>query len=132
MSKQRPRANFKGGFMHNNPKYHQWLLDAKQSFIEQWEGKEPLEKVAECSIKMYGANSSSDVDNLVGSVLDALVKAQVIKNDNIGTLSDLHIVHQKSKTPRVEVYLETTDYKALETQWSQGKRSGQIKGVTIE
>lgn len=135
IAKRRPRATIRNGHVqtyHDND-YSDWLNQAKCSFIEQWKDKEPLAKVGECHIKMYGTHDRSDIDNLSGSVLDALVKAGVLKNDNTKVLADLHTVFKKVKeNPRIEIWLETTNFNEVYTQWTQPKSGKQVRGATIE
>ena len=84
MSKERPRS-FSGQsrpYMSRN--YKLWMKDCVAVMQEWWVGP-PLEKTSYVWIEHHGA-ARGDLDNKDGSVFDALVKAGVIKDDNVNVV----------------------------------------------
>lgn len=104
-SKQRPRFN--GRFAYTDKAYRDWLTEAIKQFEAQYDGP-TITKTTYVSIEMYGNSARSDIDNLSGSVLDAMVKAKVIKNDNLTIIDDLRIKWYRSKDPVIEIEISTT------------------------
>lgn len=95
MSKERPRS-FQGQarpYMSRN--YKLWMQDAV-SIIQEWWTGPPLQKVKFLEIEHHGA-ARGDLDNKDGSVMDALVKAGVIKDDNVNVIDDRRSVFCKAK-----------------------------------
>ena len=81
MSKERPRS-FSGQsrpYMSRN--YKLWMKDCVAVMQEWWIGP-PLQKVDFIHIEHHGA-ARGDLDNKTGAVMDALVKANVIIDDNV-------------------------------------------------
>lgn len=99
--KERPRQG--QGRSFTSPKYRQWLTDAQEALRAQWRGRPPLEH-ALFSIEFHG-HARSDVDNLEGAVLDAAVKAGVLRDDRCSRLP-LHLSYwQASSNPMTYLYL---------------------------
>lgn len=67
MPKQRPRFN--GRSAHLSHRYRHWLEDARASMRKQWEGP-PLPLLEDLEVSFHGP-ARSDIDNLLGAVLDA-------------------------------------------------------------
>jgi Holliday junction resolvase RusA-like endonuclease len=87
--KTRPRVTANGTYMP--PKYRQWKEGAILTFRSQY-NLEPLIMVKSVSIELHGKHSRrGDADNISGSVLDALVQAGVIGNDNLMVVPRLSI-----------------------------------------
>jgi len=86
MSKERPRS-FQGQsrpYMSRN--YKLWMKDCVAVMQEWWVGP-PLQKVEHIHIEHHGA-ARGDLDNKTGAVMDALVKAKVIIDDNVTVVDD--------------------------------------------
>ena len=86
MSKERPRS-FQGQsrpYMSRN--YKLWMKDCVAVMQEWWVGP-PLQKVEHIHIEHHGA-ARGDLDNKTGAVMDALVKAKVIIDDNVTVVGD--------------------------------------------
>ena len=86
MSKERPRS-FSGQsrpYMSRN--YKLWMKDCVAVMQEWWVGP-PLQKVEHIHIEHHGA-ARGDLDNKTGAVMDALVKAKVIVDDNVTVVDD--------------------------------------------
>ena len=74
------------------PKYRQWKLGAIAEFRRQWGERSPLPYPVSVSISLRGKHyKGSDLDNLAGSILDALQQAGILKNDNCGHVPSLSI-----------------------------------------
>ena len=97
--KQRPR--FGGGHAYLPSKYRDWKENAIIELLSQSRPIEPISK-AEISIQLYGA-MRGDLDNLAGSVLDALVQARILLDDRLSVVSKLSIAHQPAKIPSCSI-----------------------------
>lgn len=98
--KARPRVTRKGTFMPH--RYRDWktaaIFDFRAQAVELGLTT-PLSGVA-ISIQLVGKHPRrGDLDNIAGSVLDALVQAGVLKDDSISVVSSLAISLQWSKEP---------------------------------
>lgn len=81
MGKARPRKSSRTNRMHMPANYVRWQSSAVKAIKMQIEDMPPapMPAVIRCSFVNF---LSSDTDNLVGSVLDALVKAGYLQNDS--------------------------------------------------
>ncbi len=80
IGKARPRVTHNGTFM---PKpYQQWQKGAQAELRLQWSGRSPLERISWITVQFRSASGRVDLDNALGSVLDALVQAGVLRDDN--------------------------------------------------
>ena len=88
--KARPRVTKRGAFIPK--KYRQWKDGAIAEFKRQWGDRSPLGHPVSVSISLRGKHyKGSDLDNLAGSILDALQQAGILKNDNCGHVPSLSI-----------------------------------------
>jgi Holliday junction resolvase RusA-like endonuclease len=107
--KARPRVTANGTFMP--PRYREWKRDAITALtlqaIEMHLGQ-PLTHAA-VSITLVGKHPRrGDLDNIAGSVLDALVQSGVLKDDSLSVVSSLAIALQWSKeTPAVQIEIHS-------------------------
>lgn len=99
--KERPRQG--RGRSFTSPQYRQWLSDAREALQAQWNGRPPLEH-AMLALEFHG-HARSDVDNLEGAVLDAAVKAAVIRDDRCSRLPGNLSYWQPSTEPVTFLYL---------------------------
>jgi Holliday junction resolvase RusA-like endonuclease len=85
-------------------RYQHWKRDAITSLTLQAVElglNEPLSGVA-IKIQLVGKHSRrGDLDNIAGSVLDALVQAGILKDDSLSVVSGLAIALQWSKEPPI-------------------------------
>ena len=96
MSKERPRS-FSGQsrpYMSRN--YKLWMKDCV-AVLEEWWPWPPLQKVDHITIEHHGA-ARGDLDNKTGAVMDALVKAKVIIDDNVNVVPRRKEVFVKAST----------------------------------
>ena len=90
VAKARPRVTRYGTFIP--PKYRQWKLGAIAEFQRQWGNRPTITEPIAIAIHLRGKHyKGSDLDNLAGSIMDALQQAGVIKNDNCGHIPSLSI-----------------------------------------
>ena len=96
MSKERPRS-FSGQsrpYMSRN--YKLWMKDCV-AVMQEWWVLPPLQKVNHITIEHHGA-ARGDLDNKTGAVMDALVKAKVIIDDNVNVVPRRREVFVKAST----------------------------------
>lgn len=94
--KARPRVTDGHAYMPES--YRVWKELAIAAFADQWRGQ-PLAGVA-AIIFLRGKHSRrSDGDNVEGALLDALVQAGVLKDDNLAKVGCLHVELEYSKDP---------------------------------
>ena len=96
MSKERPRS-FSGQtrpYMSRN--YKLWLKDAI-TVMQEWWIYPPLQQTQCVGITLFGP-ARGDLDNKAGSVMDALVKAKVLSDDNVNVVPNLNLRFRKTKT----------------------------------
>lgn len=119
--KARARTTANGTFMPH--KYNDWKQGAIADISSQYRG-EPLEH-AEVTISLTGKhNRQGDADNVAGAVLDALVQARVLVDDNLKRVPSLTICldWQKKAEPKAVVVLSTAqtemDYSGNPCEWN--------------
>ena len=93
--KARPR--FGSGRAYLPQKYRDWKDNAIIELLSQSGQTEPIAR-AEISIELFGGHRG-DLDNLAGSVLDALVQSGILLDDRLSVVSKLSIAHQAAKIP---------------------------------
>jgi Holliday junction resolvase RusA-like endonuclease len=104
--KARPRVTVNGTYNPEN--YSAWKQDAIAYFERQW-AREPLSGVT-VSILLKGKHSRrGDLDNIAGAILDALVQAEILKDDNLIHVRGLTVALEWSKKiePESHIILET-------------------------
>lgn len=80
VGKARPRFG-RGGVVHTSSRYGEWKRDAILQMKALRLPAAPVPAKVDCTFVNF---FSSDSDNLIGSVLDALVQAKVLQNDSSG------------------------------------------------
>lgn len=95
----RPRFSSKGQ-VYSDPSYKEWLSDFQQIVIREWP-YEVLNTVSHIEIIFNGPTKRGDLDNYLKAVLDGLVYARVLKNDNLTVLSSIEtsFILQKESDP---------------------------------
>jgi Holliday junction resolvase RusA-like endonuclease len=103
--KARPRATKRGTtYMPKN------YVDNQKELIElfsQQAPEKPLEKI-KLDVMIYGKYPRrGDCDNITGSIMDALVKAKVIKNDNLNVIphQSFDLFYDETLPPKIKVSL---------------------------
>lgn len=98
--KARPRVTSNGTFLPH--KYAAWKKSAIGSFQNQHQGNATITRT-QINIKLIGKHSRrGDLDNISGSILDALVQANVISNDNLTVVTGLSV--SLDYQPKTEPY----------------------------
>jgi len=87
--KARPRLGSGGAYLPS--KYRAWKNDAIAQLFGQRQGLPPISK---CQIEIeIGGKQRGDCDNIAGSILDALVQANILVDDRLSVVSKLTIEH---------------------------------------
>ena len=106
ISKARPRS-FRGQSRpYTDTVYKNWLKDAK-TLLEEWWIWPPLEHVHLMEVEFHGA-ARGDLDNRLGSVLDAMVQANVITDDNVNVIPNVRMSFVKAKTVDARINIKLT------------------------
>ena len=93
--KARPKLGNGRGYLPAN--YRDWKEDAQAQLLSQPRPDTPLEGVA-ITITLSGKHSRrSDSDNVGGAILDALVTAGIIRDDNLKCVPELSLSLTYSK-----------------------------------
>ena len=103
----RPRYPGKnGGRPYTDAAYRAWLSDFQQIVIREWL-QPPLEHVSHLEIIFNGPTKRGDLDNYLKACLDGLVKAGVLKNDNLSVLDSIetHFIKNTIKPPWIFIKL---------------------------
>jgi Holliday junction resolvase RusA-like endonuclease len=106
--KARPRVTYGRAYMPQN--YRDWKECAIADLAQQYQGKEPMAALSEVSIALTGKHSRrGDLDNIAGAILDALVQARILANDNLTVVPKLSIglSFDKKKEPVTTIQLLT-------------------------
>ena len=88
--KARPRFAFGHAYMPT--KYKVWKAGAIASLTQQWAGRDTL-STARIIITLGSKGQRGDLDNICGSVLDALVQAGVLEDDRLSCVPEIAIKH---------------------------------------
>ena len=115
--KARPRLGGRRGgqraFMPQD--YVDWMEEAGLDFFAQWRRLGqlgPMQQVHRLVIRFLGGDRGVDTDNGAGSVMDALVKAGLIREDNMTVVPWLDVKWEptlKGVAPSIEIYLDPSD-----------------------
>lgn len=104
--KARPRVTRHGTFMPLA--YRQWQQSAQLELRSQWGDRLPLEAVAQIAIRFRCRSGRTDLDNAIGSVLDALVRAGILRDDNATRVPAIAATWERSLTDSIAITLEET------------------------
>ncbi len=104
------RARTTANGTYHPHRYNEWKRLAIADISSQYRGT-PLER-AEVTISLTGKhNRQGDADNVAGSILDALVQAKVLVDDNMRRVPSLTIAldWKKKVEPKAVVVLSTSE-----------------------
>jgi len=97
--KARPRVT-KSGTAYSPRGYQQWKQSAIFHLRQQWGDRPALGGPVEVAITLAGQHRrAGDSDNVAGSLLDAIVQAGILRNDNLVVIPKLSIelhYHQRN------------------------------------
>ena len=105
-SKPRARSNGKVRFYAQD--YETFIQDSHGQLQEQWKGK-PIETTVVLDVQLHGWHRGSDLDNLHGAIQDSLVRAEILKNDNLSCINDFHAAWCKAEEKgqqKIEVWIQ--------------------------
>jgi Holliday junction resolvase RusA-like endonuclease len=96
--KPRPRMGKNGCYLPNG--YTLWESSAVLDLVTQTKGIQglPIDYGIGLTIK-FGGHCRGDLDNLIKSVCDALVKAQVLRDDSLSIVQSIYATWEKSRKP---------------------------------
>jgi len=102
--KARPRVSGHGYLPDN---YRKWRNDAESQLLSQGTPPHSLTNIS-IRIVLIGKHSRrGDIDNISGSILDALVATNIIKDDNLLNVPELSVKLKYSKeSPIAFIYLQ--------------------------
>lgn len=89
--------------------YKEWNEQAIYQLKNQFQNLQVAEYPIDINIVVYyGTKHRHDLDNALGSIMDTLVDAQIIKDDDVEHISQITIQHGglDPKNPRAEIFLE--------------------------
>jgi Holliday junction resolvase RusA-like endonuclease len=90
--KARPRIGSKGAYLPE--RYRDWK---NQAIIELTMQMRPINAIERCAINIeIGKVQRGDLDNIAGSILDALVQSGILLDDRISCVYRLSIEHNLS------------------------------------
>lgn len=96
-------------FITSSQRSKVWQASAYQQLVDQFKGLQITDYPISIAMQFYfPTKRAKDLDNACSSVLDALVHANVIKDDNINYVDsiDLQFSGYDKNEPRVEVFLD--------------------------
>lgn len=115
--KARPRGTAKGH--HYLPKdYRQWKNSAIESLRSQFTGDTIFDPVRVKVLLSGKHNRQGDTDNVIGSILDALVQAKILVDDNMAHVVEIAIRLEHSKAePTATIWIESGFVLTDEQYW---------------
>lgn len=96
-------------FVISNKRVLDWKKDAIESLQLQFKGYKVSGYPVPVTLEFYyGSRRRKDLDNGAGGVMDALVQAGVLEDDNYNFVNCLVLKHggYDKENPRVEIYLD--------------------------
>lgn len=102
--KQRPRSRGKTHYLP--PGYAKWKSENVSRIAQEWQelhkgcDPEEISSISLCKVDiiLYG-KFLGDIDNISGAILDVLVQAKVLCDDNLSVIPRLTIEHFHKKEP---------------------------------
>lgn len=96
-------------FLRTAPKVKEWQEDAQTQLRQQFKGYRIAEYPIAINIVIwYGSKRRHDLDNALGSIMDALVASEILEDDDTEHVSQITVQYggyDKLKA-RAEIYLE--------------------------
>lgn len=103
--KPKARPRFYNGRALLPEAYRDWKSDAVKRLRKQVKPDFATIDKAAILVDLQGA-IRGDLDNLAGGILDALVQAEILKDDRLSCVSELHIRHTPAKTRAVLICIQ--------------------------
>ena len=86
--KARARVTKNGTF--HPARYQEWMKDAMTQLHQRWQ-REPIDYPVKLTAHLHRRCKTGDADNLVGSLLDVLVKSGILANDHIAIVPSVSV-----------------------------------------
>ena len=99
-AKPRPRLGHRGCYMP--PKYTEWEQSAVLDLLlqaKQLKFPFPINFPVKLTIRFIGKNYRGDLDNLIKSVSDILVKANILSDDKLTIVQSINASWEKGHKP---------------------------------
>jgi Holliday junction resolvase RusA-like endonuclease len=103
ISKPRPRATIKQARPYMDKVYTEWKKNVR-AFMGEWWTEPPLEFI-NCLIVHFHGPARGDLDNRLGSVLDA-GNGLIWSDDNVTVINAVAMRHYKKPTKEAHVYMK--------------------------
>ena len=99
--KSKPRARSNGKVRFYAEDYQTFIQESHWQLTQQWRG-DPIDTKVVLDVYMEGWCRRSDLDNLHGAIQDSLVRAKILKNDNLNCVDDFHAAWCKAKNKELQ------------------------------
>lgn len=96
-------------FIISSERHNSWEQNALFELKQQFDGYKVTQYPITLTAIFYnGSKRRKDLDNQISSVLDVLVKAEVLEDDNVNFIDSLQIQYGgvDKEAPRVEIFLD--------------------------
>lgn len=96
-------------FIISSERHNSWEENALFELKQQFDGYKVTQYPITLTAIFYnGSKRRKDLDNQISSVLDVLVKAEVLEDDNVNFIDSLQIQYGgvDKEAPRVEIFLD--------------------------
>jgi Holliday junction resolvase RusA-like endonuclease len=85
-------------------RYRDWKTDAIAYLKTQYQPETPLSRVT-IDVALFGSHRG-DLDNIVGSILDALVQADILQDDRLSVVTAIAIRHYPAKNLKTIITIQ--------------------------
>lgn len=96
-------------FLRTADKVKEWQESANIQLLQQWKNLKVTEYPIDVNVVIYyGSMRRHDLDNALGSIMDALATAKIIEDDDTTHISQITIQHggYSKDNPRAEIFIE--------------------------
>lgn len=100
--KARPRSSGRSKRVYTSPKYQEWKDNALVELLSQESRSLKVSGVEVVMLFLNSLRGNGDIDNGIGSVLDALVKAEILYDDSCNHVSKETVVFVREKAKKGE------------------------------
>jgi Holliday junction resolvase RusA-like endonuclease len=102
--KARPRVAYGHGYLPKN--YRSWKSEAVRQLALQYGGLPPI-SAAQISVEL-GGKHRGDADNILGSILDAMVQSAILTDDRLSVINKLTIEYFPDRELVTVIKVDTT------------------------
>lgn len=96
-------------FLRSAPAVKQWQAEAEEQLRKQFKGLKVADYPISIAVSIYYGNlRRHDLDNSLATIMDALVAAEIIEDDNINNVDSISISYggYDKENPRAEIFLD--------------------------